>query len=40
MRIGGYTIFSTFEYEPLRAIQDGQFTIGLLDIVLSVSWAF
>jgi CrcB protein len=34
--IGGYTTFSSFEFETLRAIQDGQFTIGLLNIVLSV----
>lgn len=38
--IGGYTTFSTFEYEALRAIQDGQFTIGLLNIVLSVLVGF
>ncbi len=38
--IGGYTTFSTFEYETLRAIQDGQFTIGLLNMVLSVLVGF
>ncbi len=38
--IGGYTTFSTFEYETLRAIQDGQFTMGLLTIVLSVLVGF
>jgi CrcB protein len=38
--IGGYTTFSSFEFETLRAIQDGQFTIGLLNIVLSVVVGF
>jgi CrcB protein len=38
--IGGYTTFSTFEFETLRAIQDGQFTIGLLNVVLSVVLGF
>jgi len=38
--IGGYTTFSTFEYETLRAIQDGQFTIGTLNVVLSVLVGF
>jgi CrcB protein len=38
--IGGYTTFSTFEYETLRAIQDGQFTIGVLNMVLSVLMGF
>jgi fluoride exporter len=38
--IGGYTTFSTFEFETLRAIQDGQFTIGLLNLVLSVVVGF
>ena len=38
--IGGYTTFSTFEYETLRVIQDGQFTIGLLNVVFSVLVGF
>jgi fluoride exporter len=38
--IGGYTTFSAFEYETLRAIQGGQLTIGLLNIVLSVTVGF
>lgn len=38
--IGGYTTFSTFEYETLRAIQDGQFTVGTLNVVLSVLVGF
>jgi fluoride exporter len=38
--IGGYTTFSTFEYETLRAVQDGQFTISLVNIALSVAVGF
>jgi CrcB protein len=38
--IGGYTTFSTFEYETLRAVQDGQFTIGTLNVVLSIVVGF
>jgi fluoride exporter len=38
--IGAYTTFSTFEYETLRAIQDGQFTAGVLNAVLSVIVGF
>lgn len=38
--IGGYTTFSTFEYETLRAIQEGQFTMGALNVVLSVLIGF
>jgi CrcB protein len=38
--IGGYTTFSSFEYETLRAIQDGQFAVGLLNIALSVLVGF
>lgn len=38
--IGGYTTFSTFEYETLRAIQDGQLTVGMLNVILSVLIGF
>lgn len=38
--IGAYTTFSTFEYETLRAVQDGQVTTGLLNITLSVVVGF
>jgi CrcB protein len=35
--IGAYTTFSAFEYETLRALQDGQLMTGMLNVVLSVS---
>ncbi len=38
--IGAYTTFSTFEYETLRAVQDGQITAGLLNVVFSVVVGF
>jgi len=38
--IGAYTTFSTFEYETLRAVQDGQATVGLLNVALSVIVGF
>ena len=38
--IGAYTTFSTFEYETLRSIQDGQFVLGLLNVVLSLIVGF
>jgi fluoride exporter len=38
--IGAYTTFSTFEYETLRAMQDGQITTGLLNVGLSVVLGF
>ena len=38
--IGAYTTFSTFEYETLRAIQEGQPMTGLLNVVLSLVIGF
>lgn len=38
--IGAYTTFSTFEYETLRAIQDGQVMTGLLNVALSLVIGF
>jgi fluoride exporter len=38
--IGSYTTFSTFEYETLRAVQDGQAITGPLNISLSVIVGF
>ncbi len=38
--IGAYTTFSTFEYETLRAVQDGQLNTGLLNVGLSVVIGF
>lgn len=38
--IGGYTTFSSFEYETLRTIQDGQLGLALLYVALSVCVGF
>lgn len=37
---GGYTTFSSFEYETLRAIQDGQLGLGLRYVAVSVCFQF
>jgi CrcB protein len=38
--VGAYTTFSTFEFETLRALQDGQVIVAILNVVLSVSLGF
>lgn len=38
--IGAYTTFSTFEFETLRSIQDGQLIIASLNVALSVLLGF
>ena len=38
--LGGYTTFSTFEYETFRAIQDGGKWIGLFNVVGSVVFGY
>lgn len=38
--VGAYTTFSTFEYETLRALQDGQVVAATLNVVLSVGIGF
>jgi fluoride exporter len=38
--IGGYTTFSSFEFEAFRSIQDGQLGLGILYIAVSVVVGF
>lgn len=38
--VGAYTTFSTFEFETLRSIQDGQWAVALVNVLLSVVLGF
>jgi CrcB protein len=38
--LGGYTTFSSFEYETFAAIREGGLWIGLLNIVASVGLGY
>ena len=38
--IGGYSTFSTFEYETFRVVQEGEFLIAFLNVILSIVVGF
>jgi CrcB protein len=38
--LGGYTTFSSFEYETLQAVRSGARWIGLLNVVCSVAFGY
>ena len=38
--LGGYSTFSSFEYETFRVFEDGEFLITALNIALSVGVGF
>ena len=38
--IGGYTTFSTFEFETMRLVQEGQMLMATLNVTLSVALGF
>jgi CrcB protein len=38
--IGGYTTFSTFEFETMRLVQNGQMLMATLNVTLSVAVGF
>jgi len=38
--LGGYTTFSTFEYETLQAVQGGVVWIGVVNVVGSVALGY
>jgi CrcB protein len=38
--IGGYTTFSTFEFETMRLVQNGQMLMATLNVTLSVALGF
>jgi fluoride exporter len=38
--LGGYSTFSSFEWETFRVVQDGELLIGALNVILSVTVGF